>query len=99
MTEQIEPCAHCGGEWAWRDYPGGAVGLECMSCGCGTGIRQSPQQAMTVWNRRAIPGDPAKAARRAMAQELRTIGETRHSYEDGYLAMMARIETEATDAT
>ena len=61
MSDDYQPCAHCGGPHEIRFYPAGATwspaaAIDCKTCRCGTGMRPDLAAARAVWNNRADDG-------------------------------------------
>ena len=48
----LPDCPFCGGAPAYRAHPNNMAGIECRSCGNGTGIRRSVGSAEAAWRRR-----------------------------------------------
>ena len=50
--EELKPCPFCGGEATIR---GGrkCYWVRCTNCGCETTVRDSQEEVIEIWNRRA----------------------------------------------
>jgi Lar family restriction alleviation protein len=55
MTDKLLPCPHCGSTALKTVGNGiGDTWIECMSCGCGTGLSESHKANIDAWNRRVV---------------------------------------------
>lgn len=53
MSEELKPCAQCGGDAQTDFIEGETYIIECYQCGMRTGWEDSPEDAIAAWNRRA----------------------------------------------
>jgi len=70
MSEELKPCAHCGGEAVFDHDDHGWTWIVCKNCGISTNCRVSCGEDCRPllaedWNRRAIPQNSTELARRA----------------------------------
>jgi len=64
MTDTLEPCPFCGGE-AQVEFAACWV-VECQDCAASTAGRDTEANAVSDWNRRAVPEEALQAIQRAI---------------------------------
>ena len=74
LVEAVAPCPFCGGDAASfvehsKFPPGYCYGVECDKCDARTGEFDHKEEAITAWNRRALPPEMRAAGemKRALA--------------------------------
>lgn len=51
--QKLRPCKWCGGKGKWVAIPSeNLVGIECINCHIGTGLRITQEEAIIKWNRK-----------------------------------------------
>lgn len=51
-TDDLLPCAHCGGDAEWRDGSSTRPYIRCKKCGMRTGSSYDYDKLRDIWNRR-----------------------------------------------